>query len=256
MSTTLWYPTSTMDEDLFALPWRPPQTASIPKERRSQKALIAALATASIFSGVSGLTSTGDISAHPFAIRMTSLDSYAETTLSTSARSPLSDFEPAQAVSRRGNIIEGAIVLAAVSDLQHWLGLNKSQVARVGQFNRRSLINWERQGAYRSTVRHLLGVHALVRAVVDSLGQQSALTWFAAQAAAQGDSRTLDALLGDGAAVNQLARAAGSFIFETLESPSQFADLEFDETRPPQTSVGATRPKRKPVLAQRPSRKE
>ena len=256
MITELWYPTSTSDEDLFPVPWQTPQTTAISKERRTQKALIAALATASMFSGLPVLTSARDVPVHPFVIRVTSLNSDVESASQHTTGAPLPEYEPVQTVDRRGNVVEGATVLAAVSDLQQWLGLNKTQVAELGQFNRRSFANWTRQGAYLSTVRHLMGVHALVSAVVDKLGQQAASTWFASQAAAHGEPQTtLVALLGDEASVNRLARAAGTFIFETPDRQSQFADLELDETRFSRNSVGVARPRRKPIEVARPPRK-
>lgn len=129
----------------------------------------------------------------------------------------------------RENVVHGETVLGVVTDLRSWLGITKTQVAELGGFDRRNLSNWERGGAYPSTVRHLLSVHALVGAIVDKLGQGHAMAWLMARAEGpDSGAASVVRLLSDSQRLSTVAKSASRFLYETPNRPSQYEDLAFE----------------------------
>ena len=88
--------------------------------------------------------------------------------------------EPTAASSIASHEIHEREALEAVSDLGSWLQLSSDHVADIAQFSLRSLRYWSAGKSPRpNTVRHLFEIHALVRAVVRTLGRSQAYEWFA-----------------------------------------------------------------------------
>ena len=147
----------------------------------------------------------------------------------------------------RPKAIPGEEIRRVVEDLAEWLGITRTEVAEVGRFNRRSISNWATKGAYPSTVRHLLAVHALVSAVIARLGVDGARQWINSQAGgASAEAASIVAMLSDDDRIGELVSEASGFLFVTPPRLSQFAELALEEDVEPDAAVPATR-SRKPV---------
>jgi hypothetical protein len=140
----------------------------------------------------------------------------------------------------RPKAISGQKIRRAVEDLVEWLGMTRGDIATVGGFNRRSISNWTTKGAYPATVRHLLGVHSYVSAVVDALGVEGARQYIAMQAGGEWEEpASVVEMLRDQSRVGELISGAAGFLFASAPRQSQFADLALEDD----VEVAAPNPK-------------
>ena len=228
VSQAVWYITSAADEDV-GLPALARETTSNSTARRPRPWWVAAASAASAASlllGMPGVTSAGSTSPRTLAVRSTwsSLDE----ALSPSGAAAMVDSHGPSSEVKAAAGIPGSTVLGVVDDLCQWLGLTKTQIATVGQFDRRSLSNWKRQDAYPSTVRHLMGVHAVVGAIVSKLGREGGIAWLAGRA----NGMALASVLADEREVVRIAREAAPFLYQTPPRESQYDGLAFDGDGP------------------------
>lgn len=249
MTATTWQQTQATDtvSSLHSLENQSGVISGTPRATQLQKSFVAFSALASVLAGTSVGTSSG---VEPFrwvVVRAMSA-TVGTDLLMGELRTPfasLVESEDQPELITHPNAVPGSVVLGVVQELQGWLGVNRSQVAEIGGFDRRNLSNWSRSGAYPSTIRHMLSVHALVSSIVQALGVDGARTWLAAQTA-QLVSRASVApglvdLLGDDEKVNALVSAASGLLFVVPARSNQFADMDFDETTEVTSSDTASR---------------
>ena len=118
------------------------------------------------------------------------------------------------------------VALGAVSDIQRWLAVGQDQVAALAGYAPRSVKNWrEGMDPYPATVRRLFDLHALLRALSQSLGTEGVRLWLA-DAGSAGVSRR--ERLGDDAGLRSVIAEASTTLFEPPTVAPVHA-LDFDE---------------------------
>jgi hypothetical protein len=114
--------------------------------------------------------------------------------------------------------------LAAVSDVQAWLGIGRDDVAQLAGYSPRSIKNWrEGMDPYPATVRRLFDIHALVGALERQMGSDGARVWLADAAA---DGRARRDLLGEEAGLRALVSEAAAVLFEPPVRDARTVELE------------------------------
>lgn len=114
--------------------------------------------------------------------------------------------------------------LAAVSDVQSWLGIGRDDVARLAGCSPRSIKNWrDGMDPYPATVRRLFGIHALVGALERQLGLDGTRVWLAGTAV---DGRARRDLLGEETGLRSLVAEAAGFLFESPVRDARTVELE------------------------------
>jgi len=238
LTAMTWYPTQATD-NVSGLP--PLENQSVitdtPRVTHLQKSFVALGALASVLAGTTAGTSSGIEPFHWVVLRATSA-SVSTDLLRGGLRwafTPIVKSDDATEKTTNAAAVPGSIVLGVIGELQSWLGVNRTQVAEIGGFDRRNLSNWSKSGAYPSTIRHLLSVHALVSSIVQTLGVEGARTWLAAQTAqivgTTSATPGVKDLLGDDEKVSALVSAASGLLFALPARASQYADMAFDETK-------------------------
>lgn len=126
--------------------------------------------------------------------------------------------------SERDRRVSAASV-SAVDDLAEWLHLTDSQVAQLGNVSRRTLGNWRNAGgAYGSSSRHLLAVHAFVSQLVAVQGIERTRLWLAL---GTDDGTDRVARIGQGAeGLRHVLALAEPLLFPTLQGPRRLVDDE------------------------------
>lgn len=114
--------------------------------------------------------------------------------------------------------------LAAVADVQTWLGIGRDDVAQLAGYSPRSIKNWrEGMDPYPATVRRLFDIHALVGALERQMGSDGGRVWLAAAAR---DGRARRDLLGEEAGLRALVSEAAAILFEPPVRDSRTVELE------------------------------
>lgn len=133
--------------------------------------------------------------------------------------------------------------LAAVADVQTWLGIGRDDVAQLAGYSPRSIKNWrEGMDPYPATVRRLFDIHALVGALERKLGLDGARVWLADTTA---DGRARRDLLGEEVGLRALVSEAAALLFEAPVRDGRTVELEepvHPEVRPrPELFAGPVR---------------
>jgi hypothetical protein len=137
--------------------------------------------------------------------------------------------EPALATSL------GARAYAAFKDLGRWLMLDDPSVARMVGIKRTTPYAWEREGRQPrpATVRRLMQHHAVIGAVVDRLGEDSARAWLVA-----GSPSPVELLL-DGH-LDAVDQQVGDLVFSrSVRAPSAGGYLPEDDDDVPPSQIAA-----------------
>lgn len=121
--------------------------------------------------------------------------------------------------------------LAAVADVQSWLGVGQDDMARLAGYSPRSIKNW-RGGMepYPATVRRLFGIHAVVGSLIRSLGLDGAHVWLEDAAA---DGRARRDLLEEEDGLRTLVSEAATLLFERPVPDAR--TVRFEESEGPES---------------------
>lgn len=142
-----------------------------------------------------------------------------ETTTASAIRQvpdrPTPDSMGTAAIPARALVATGrqSTPVEMADDLRVWLDLpSDAAVADLGGFSRRSLTNWRNGGsAYGASTRRLAMVHALVRQLRTSFGDEALVRlWLSADS---GDGRSRQAILGTDDGMRALITQASALLF-------------------------------------------
>ena len=123
--------------------------------------------------------------------------------------------------------------LAAVADVQAWLGVGRDEVAQLAGYSPRSIKNWrEGMDPYPATVRRLRDIHALVGSLTRRLGLEGARLWLADSAAG---GRARRDLLGEPQGLPTLVSEASGIPFEQPAVRAVHA-MDFEDEAGPETA--------------------